>query len=540
MIKSPEQVCNIVEHLRGERGTWDSHWQEISDFIIPRKNDFNNFKSPGQKRNVQLLDNTGMHSCELLAGALHSMLTNPAIEFFELSTGDANLDSIASVRAWLQDCTTKIHNKLNDSNFQTEAHEFYLDLCGFNTAGLTVLEDELMDVVFQAYFLKELYIMENNKGLVDEIYRFYTWTAKQIVQEFGLKNVPKCVQEVFESGKEERFELIHATYPCDEYGAKRKNFKFKYASQYIFVKEKTELRLKGFNENPWLVARWAKASGEQYGRGPGMNALPEVKMVNAMEEAVIKGAQKTIDPPLQAPDDGFVLPIKTRPASVNFYRSGGNGKDRIEPIFNDARIDFGIEIMEAHRSRIRQTFYIDKLQLIQQDRMTAEEVRQRRDDDMRFLGPLLARLQVEFLGPLVERTFNIMQRRGRFLAAPPELNKKQITVRYSSAIAKVQRMSEVRNFMEFMSVTAPLTQIDPAVIDNLNPDNAYLGVAQMYSIKQKFLNDPDQVEEIRAAKAKAQKAALDKQNQTHEADLINKAVPALAKAQDTINASEGV
>ena len=73
-----------------------------------------------------------------------------------------------------------------------------------------------------------------------------------------------------------------------------------------------------------------KASNEIYGRSPAMTALPDVKMLNEMSKTTIKAAQKQVDPPLLVPDDGFLLPVRTVPGGLNFYRSGT--RDRIEPL----------------------------------------------------------------------------------------------------------------------------------------------------------------------------------------------------------------
>ena len=83
------------------------------------------------------------------------------------------------------------------------------------------------------------------------------------------------------------------------------------------------LRESGFREFPYVVPRYLKSSSNEiYGRSPAMNALPDVKMLNTMSKTTIKAAQKQIDPPLMVPDDGFVLPVRTVPGGLNFYRYG--------------------------------------------------------------------------------------------------------------------------------------------------------------------------------------------------------------------------
>jgi hypothetical protein len=60
-----------------------------------------------------------------LSSGLHSLLTNPSVPFFNLTTGIDELDKDEVVRDWLQKATTSMHDVLNQSNFQTQVHEVY-------------------------------------------------------------------------------------------------------------------------------------------------------------------------------------------------------------------------------------------------------------------------------------------------------------------------------------------------------------------------------------------------------------------------------
>lgn len=355
----------------------------------------------------------------------------------------------------------------------------------------------------------------------------FEWNVRNIVQEFGLKNCPEVIQKQFKDDKfETMHEIIHAIYPVDHLsGEKKRGFRFPIVSQYIYVKDKVNLRVAGFNEFPAAVARWAKASGEVYGRGPGMNALPEVKMVNLMEETMIRGAQKAIDPPVQAPDDGFVLPIRLRPGGINYYRAGGGGKDKIEPIFADTRLDFGDKMMESRRMRIRQAFYTDQLQINVGDRATATEVNKQSDQQAQFMGPLLGRLEVEWLSQMFGRIYPMMTRRNAFKPLPAILKKRKLEVRFSSAIAKVLRAGENRAILESFHMLAPLAQIDPNVLDIVDVDAAGYGILQRTSFPQEFLRDKKALTDRRKAKADAQAQALKQQQEAHQAEVAAKVLP---------------
>lgn len=539
MIRAVEDVIREYKRRKGERCNWETMWQEVGDYIIPRKNDINMFVSPGAKRNLNILDNTGMTSCEDLSGAIYGMMTPTTGEWFGLTTGDPGLDMRDDVRKWFEDTASRMHSILNNSNFYTEIQEYYLDLCGFNTAGMTILEDQDTIVTFKAHFLKELYIRENNKGIVDDVYRCYEWDVRQIIQEYGEKNVPESVLECWKNNKTEtKFEIIHAVYPADISGKKKKGFTQKFVSQHILVKDKFELRVKGFNENIWVVARWAKASGEVYGRGPGINALPEVKMVNLMDETVIKSAQLRLGPPLQAPDDGYSLPIKIKPYSISYYRAGSNKDDRIQPLFDPPDIQFAEPIMESRRQRIRQAFYVDKLNTPKIDRQTTVEVTQRAQEQYRFLGPLVGRLEKEFLSSTIDRVFQIGLRRNKFLPPPDALQGKEYGVKYSSQIAKIQKMGEAQSIFQYLQGLAQLMGIDPSVVQNVDADAVARGIAPIFGFPQRFIRDEDKVTEMRQAAAQAASEKAKQEQDLNESQVVKNTASAIPAASAALGGEE--
>lgn len=518
---SPKQLIEKFNRLKAKRANIENVWQGIGDYILPRKNDILTVTSPGSPKYNDILDATGVTSCELLAGALHGMLTNPSGYFFNLTTGNPKLDQNDNVRFWIQEVVRSIHERINNSNFQTEIQELYLDLCAFGTAAMSIEEDEEVVVRFAARALREIYVDENSKGKIDCLYRCYPLDARGLVDEFGLENVPEEVSKAYNSGQDKSWEVLHAVYPSREKGV------FKFTSHYVLVEKKIDLEIKGFREFPFVVPRWSKASGEMYGRGPGEKALPEVKCLNKMTETTLKGAQKVVDPPLQAPDDGFVLPLITRPAGINYYRAGS--QDRVEPIFNGAQIDFGYQAIEIKKTQVREAFYIDQLKLREGPQMTAEEVVTRTEQALRFLGPMLGRQQSELLQPMIERIYAIMDRRGEIPPAPAELQGLELKVHYSSIMAMAQRASELQSINRFFSNIAPLMSINPNVGDIIDVDSSAYGIAKLVNLPQEFLRKKDDLTKIRSSREKQQQAMLQAQAEATSADSAGKIIGAAAK-----------
>jgi hypothetical protein len=538
MKMTAEQIIERAQALKAERGVWEDHWQDITDYMLPRKDEIiRTDQAKGRKKGIELYDNTALNSAESLAGALHSLLTNPQQQWFELTTGNDILDDVDEVRLYLQQLSRAMHKVLNNSNFQTEVHELYLDLVTLGTAFVHMLEDKTSVVRFQANHIAEMFAAEGNKGFIDEIYRRFNWTARQIVQEFApeLANekdeaaleakVGRAVAKAFLSFKQDRFLIIHAVYRSDFNELAKKPF----SSQYVLDVDKKELREGGFRTFPYLAPRWTKVTGETYGRSPGMNALPEAKTLNVMNLAMIKGAQKTVDPPLQAPDDGFVRPKRATPGAILYYRAGSN--DRIQPVFNDTRLDIGIDVTRDRQARVRESFFVDQLRLREGPQMTAEEANIRNNDNRRFLSPMLGRQNSEFLAPLIERLFDIMERRN-LIGEPPEiLGGAEIKPKYSSALARAQRIDEGNNTLRAFQATAPFLDQNPEGFDIIDVEKVLRENWRNYGASQTVLRTREEIKQIRDARAEAQQAALERQQNLDGADVMNKVAPAAAIQQ---------
>jgi hypothetical protein len=530
---TPAQIKAKIQKLKGDRGTFETHWQEVTDHFLTRKNTVTTTKYPGEKRTWQLLDNTGIHANEMLAGALHGMLTNPYQPWFEFTTGDTVLDNEDAERRWLQQSARQIINVLNNTNFQTEVHELYTDLPSIGTACMFTEEDERDIVRFSTKFIANYYIDENNKKMVDQVYQEWHWSANQCVEEFGIDNVSPKIKKAYETKSEEKFCIQYALYPKTVVDPKFVGNKL-YTSQYVTADEGFELSVGEFMEFPAAVPRWAKAPGEMYGRGPAMTALPEMKVLNKMNETMLIGAQKIVDPPVQMPDDGFILPLITRPGGVN-YRRSGNPDDLIRPIFSDTRIDFGYQAMADIRKRVRDAFYVDQLKLSQDQKyMTAQEVTQRTEESMRLLGPMLGRMQTEFLDPVLARVYRICLDRGVINpdTIPESLKKKKLTVRYSSIIAKAQRVSETQAIFRTIEAAMPFINLDPRVKDIFNGEAAARIIAGSFGAPQEMIRDVGEVQMIRKQQEALQQQMLQAQQQAAQAQQVTGSIQAASKLQE--------
>jgi len=262
-----------------------------------------------------------------------------------------------------------------------------------------------------------------------------------------------------------------------------------------------------------------------------MTALPDVKMLNKMSEIVIRASQLQIHPPLMVPDDGFMLPVRTTPGGLNFYRSGT--RDRIEPLNIGANNPLGEQQLESRRQAIRSAFYVDQLILGTGPTMTATEVIQRTEEKMRLLGPVLGRLQAELLQPLINRTFNILARQKKFKPAPESLRDSSIDIEYVSPLAKAQRSGDITSIMQMIEFLMPLTQIDQSVIDHLDLDGLAKHIIKTTGAPATTVRGEGEVAKLREERAAQQAQQAEMETMQQVATSAGEAAPALRAVEDS-------
>tara|TARA_R100000900_G_scaffold108293_1_gene83998 strand:- start:1480 stop:3105 length:1626 start_codon:yes stop_codon:yes gene_type:complete len=520
-----KNLLKRYDRLKAQRQNWESHWQEVADYMQPRKADVTKTRSKGDKRTELIFDGSPLQSVELLAASLHGMLTNPSTPWFSLRFKQNDMENEDEAKEWLEDATEVMYSAFNKSNFQQEIFELYHDLITFGTAAMFIEEDDEDILKFSTRHINEIFIAENDKGRIDTVFRKFSLSARAVMQKFG--DVSMNIATKAQKDPYEEVEILHAVYPRSDFDPKKQDKQnMPFESVYLDAESGDELSVSGFREFPFVVPRYLKASHEIYGRSPAMTALPDVKMLNEMSKTTIKSAQKQVDPPLLVPDDGFMLPVRTIPGGLNFYRAGT--RDRIEPLNIGANTPLGLNMEEQRRNSIRNAFYVNQLMMQSGPQMTATEVIQRNEEKMRLLGPVLGRLQSELLKPLIDRTFALILRKNLFRPAPEFLAGQDIEIEYVSPLAKAQKSTELSSIMRAIEILGSLSNVAP-VFDHINMDKLVRHLADIVGVPQKILKPQSELNAERQQAAQQQEQMQQMQQVQQLAEAGGKVAP-LAKA----------
>lgn len=517
--------------LYQERETFIPHWRDLSDFILPWRSRFlTNQNNKGDRVTKKIIDSTGTYANGVLAAGLMSGITNPAQEWFTLTTPDPELAEVGSVKQWLHEVQQLMYSQLLRSNFYDSASVVYEDCSCFGTAAMLVEEDFENTLYTEVLAVGSYMIGNDSKGRVHLFAREFRLTVRQIVEDFatdqdGNIDWSKCSQHVhdqWESGQRETWvDVRHVVYPNDEYDPRRLGSKYKkYASCYYEVGSSshsknynvgdTYLREKGYDYFPVLVARWSVKDGDVYGTSsPGMVALGDIKQLQLMEKRALQAVEKMVNPPMNAPSEMFNKKASILPGDINYYdlRQGGQ---RFEPVYQVSMDLNHLELKEQQaRQRIHQNFFVNVILMMEsaeKRQMTATEVDERKREKLLALGRVLQRFEREFLNLLIDIMFTIMERQGMIPEPPAELEGMTLKVEYQSLMAQAQKLSGISGIERFAAFAQSLASVNPSVLDKVDFDELVDEYARKSGMPPRVVVPDEDVVEIRRARAQAQQA----------------------------------
>ena len=533
-VRDTTGLFRLWEQLKTHRSSYESLWQELARFVAPRKSNILTKLSPGVKFTSGLFDSTAIKANEDLAASIAGSLTNPASRWFRLKMRNELLNQDRDTQIWLLMCSDHMYLAFSQSNFHAEQVELYQDLGAFGVAAMFVEEravsSRFSGLRFKTLFPGEYWVSEDSLDRVDTLFRTFSLSAAAVQQRFGQnkEGLGKTVTQHLEKNPYEMVDILHAVFPKHESVSDEPVW----MSGYYVVADKHLLERGLYYEFPFMVPRWAKRSGEVYGRGPAHIALPDIKTLNKAKELALRSWAKAIDPPLLTLDDGVIGNLNLVPSGTTSVRQ----MDAVAPLEMRSRFDISAVKEEELRRSIKEIFFSHQLQLPQKQYMTATEVEAVLEQMYKILGPTVGRLESEDLTPKIHRCFAIMQRAGVF-PEPPEIVKmalaagEEVDVEYEGPLTRAQRTSGLQSLERFYMGLQGIAAVDPGAVDMVDHDEAVKEVANATGVTPNILRDPKKVQEMRDARS-AKAAEMEQEQKTlNMAETVNKLAPAMQAAQ---------
>lgn len=505
--------------LKREQSTWVPHWQELSDYIQPRRARFlTSDRNVGTKANQNIINSTPMRALRVLASGMMAGITSPARPWFRLTTPDSSLAEVATVREWLHSVEQTIFRALAKSNFYHALHAAYEGLGTFGTTAVLVEEDFEDGIRAYALPIGSYYLANSARLRVDTIYRDFSMTVGQMAEQFGVENCSDLVKQSHREGHFEKWiDVLHIIEPNKSYKpGKLGPAGMGWTSCWVEPNASPDskpLRESGYEEFPVLAPRWMVTGEDVYGTSPGMEALGDARALQELERQKGRAVDKIIDPPMSAPGGMRGQRASLLPAAMNYIDNPGAGQT-FQPsvIVPPVTVQIVDSVIRQHETRIQQQFFADVwLSMTASDSgpMTAREVAERHEEKMLQLGPVTERLQDELLDPAIDRVFGILLRRGEIPPPPEELQGLELKVEYISIMAQAQRLlgiSAIERLASFVGNIAAVPQLS-SVVDKLNVDQMVDEYGIALGTAPSLVRSDEEVDAIRQARAQQQQQA---------------------------------
>jgi hypothetical protein len=487
MEKTMQQMVASEERALQLRSLWEGTWAECYDYTMPGHNGFTR-NSPGTRGDDLIFDETAVvgvqeFSSRMIQGIVPSNVRWARLEPAPAAVAEMDEEQIKEVQMVLDDVNEYMFEVINSSNFSQETHEAFLDLA-IGTASMTVEEgDAIQPIKFNAVPLSQVALEQGPYDSVGAQYR------KRNVRADMIKTIwPNATlnTELTRMAREKPHQEVTVT----EVTYRDWTLPNEYVYYYCVYLKKDGHKLyketySGLGSNPWVTFRWAKTSGEVYGRGPVYNSLAAIKTANLTVQLILENAELALSGVWQGDDDGVLNPANIRliPGTVIPRSPGSRG---LEALQFPGSFDVSQLVLSEMRHNINKALYNETLGRREGTPISATEVAERMAELSRTLGATYGRLQSEFVYPVVQRVLYLLRKQGRIEI--PTVDGREIRIRAVSPMMRAQRNEDITQHINFAQVTGQL--FGPQLVQTIiNPTKFAQKIASWYEVDGALLRD---------------------------------------------------
>ena len=484
-------------------GYWLQVWREVRQYVMPTYSDY---LTEGGARGMNIFDTTAIEARKRLAAGMYNWMAPPDKRWFEIVPQDDDLAKDEEVKDYFSEVTKVVALAMANSNWASVLIQVLNNLaCGLD--GVVYCEDggPYSVLNFKSFPIETVCYCENSRGRVDTVFRELEMTSRQLLQEFGNDKLPEKIRREGADPKQQdkKRKILHAVFPRQTRDPEvwdNKNMPF--ADVYIELETRAIIYESGFEEYPFAVCRFDKSDNEVYGRGPGMDMLPTIKMLNRMQQAYIISAEHSADPSWLVPDGSLTARDFNRdPGAVIHYKPDVNGaKPEMLPEGGNTAREFQ-DIKEV-QNNIKVGFFWDIFDpLGDLKQITATEAEIRNEGKMIPFAPIAGNLHSELFRVIIHRVFGIVSRRG-LLPDPPRklLENPDYKIEFVSKIALSIKKIESLGWLQTEASLANIAAVKPDIMDNFELDDIARDIALVNGASPKWLVPAKDRDEVRAAR----------------------------------------
>jgi hypothetical protein len=530
-MKTPELVRleERYQHLQMIRAGHEDMLLDAQKYVAPNKASFRGSMGLTSNREEDqsktIYDSTPVWANQMFANGLSSYLIPKADRWAYLKPEGIPSAMLSDEELiFLEKLSDKVNHlyALPDCQFYSSSHEAFHDIGSFGTAVVYVNRDKPI-INYKACPLADSFFDVDEEGKVDTMFFRKFLSNKALAQQFpDVVNVKGF--DAFAQSK--KYELVFSVEPNNDPAARKGGRLGKqrpYKVSYWVPELNAILKQTEKSYFPFIVPRWAVIAGEVWGRGPATTCMSQIRVLNKMVKELLKSAERANDPPLTAEDDSILLPITYGSGQVMFYEAGAA---KPEPLVSGSQPNLTLEMLRDYREQITKAFFVDQIIREQKkERQSITEIQDERGQMLQQLGPLLARQEVEYLGPSIEHNIEFLQDKDPefFRSAPESLAGQNLEIVYTSPAAHAQYAGAISNMSGFIQDITPLAQQDPTILENIDANNLFANYGRMRNIPRNVVKSKDAVN-----------AAREQREEQEQMQMAAQAAPQMAGAMKDI------
>lgn len=509
-----EQLIKRAQRARDKRDAFATMMRDVFRYAMPERDGWAGY-GYGQDRRVAVWDSTATVAAARFANRVQQNLVPASQRWARLALPPelADVEAAQALQVDLELLSERLFRHVHTSNFDQVAQEWAQDLAA-GTAAILVENGRHAQrrragplLRFQAVPSSRIAFDEGPFGRVEGVFYDQCLPARIVERTYPDAKLPEAITKAARDEPEKEISLLQATY----YDAAEHEWSF----EVIHEETKQCLLERSYRTNPWIVTRWIKAPGETHGRGPLTQALPDIRMLNYLAERAALAAGFATEGAWTVTDDGVTNPdtVKIAPgAIIPVMSNGGPRGPSLAPLQMPGNFQLNEMIRKDLQTSVRQVMFDDPLPPEVQAGLTATEVIERVRRFQQDTGAF-ARLQAEFVTPLIARVLDILEAAGeladpRFQGIMEAVQNDAVRIIATGPLAQAQDRADVQALMQAMTAFGALGQLGMQLIQstfNLDAIGPYIA-ERMGSPHQLLLTDK-QREQMKADQAKQSQQA---------------------------------
>jgi len=509
------------EALYTWRLPWWTTWGQIARYMRPERMYLwitENTYSHGLRKDQAIVDRTATLAGEVCAAGLMAGLTDPDRDWAKFGPAIPGFELDQAAQAWYEDISERYNYVLTHCNFYDAQAQHYDDLVFFGTAPVIDYEDA--DEILHCFTpCAGEYMLGAGFDFSDEVfYREFRLTVSQMVEMFGVDNVPPDIQQMWrQKGGALEYEQVigHAIEPNfaindgntgSNVGVVPGGFTWREVYWIRGKKDAKPLSMAGFHQQPFATSRWNTQANDAYGRGVGEYMLGDTIQLQLETRQKAESIEKVNRPPMGADVSLQNLPASTNPGKITYFNTM-NGEKKFFPLYevkpDIPAITADIALIQE---RIQRTAYNDVFQIIQNLRnetkaeVTATEIDALREEALLRMGPVIGRVYSS-LRQRVKRHLAIMGRRGLIPPKPPSLQGVPTKIDFISMLTAAQKATQTQAIARTVQFAGSMSGAWPEAAFMIDPQKTIRDFNSGVGAPSDILNSPQQVKKLMAAAA---------------------------------------